>query len=88
MFVYDVVLVSCKKITNFGGDPNIQGARAVFKLGKPFFKKENLLKLLEQVAGLYWLLLHFSLTTNSYTSAANLIRLGSAFVALACSIHE
>ena len=42
MFVYDVVLVYCKKITNFGGDLNIQGARAVFKLGKPSFKKENL----------------------------------------------
>ena len=42
MFVYDTILAQCKKITNFGGDPNIQGAHAVFKLGKPSFKKENL----------------------------------------------
>ena len=41
-FVYDVVLVQCKKITKFGGVLNIQGAHAVFRLGKPSFKKENL----------------------------------------------
>ena len=38
--VYDVVLVQCKKITKFGGVPNIQGAHAVFKLGKPSFKRK------------------------------------------------
>ena len=42
MFVYDVVIVQCKKITKFGSVPNIQGANAVFRLGKPSFKKENL----------------------------------------------
>ena len=42
MFFYDVVLVQCKKITKFRGVPNIQGAHAVFRLGKPSFKKENL----------------------------------------------
>ena len=42
MFVYDVVLVQCKKITKFGGVPNIQGVHALFRLGKPSFKKENL----------------------------------------------
>ena len=42
MFVYDVVLVQCKKITEFGGVPNLQSAHAVFRLGKPSFKKENL----------------------------------------------
>ena len=29
-------------ITKFGGVPIIQGAHAVFRLGKPSFKKENL----------------------------------------------
>ena len=42
MFVYDEVLVQCKKITIFRGVPNIQGAHAVFRLGQPSFKKENL----------------------------------------------
>ena len=41
-FVYDMVLVQCKKITKFGCVPNIHGAHAVFRLGKPSFKKENL----------------------------------------------
>ena len=31
-------------MTKFGGVPNIQGAHAVFQLGKPSFKKENLLQ--------------------------------------------
>ena len=30
------------KITKFGGVPNIHGAHAVFRLGKPSSKKENL----------------------------------------------
>ena len=29
-------------MTKFGGVPNIHGAHAVFRLGKPSFKKENL----------------------------------------------
>ena len=37
-----MVLVQCKKITKFGGVPNIQGAHAVFRLGKSSLKKENL----------------------------------------------
>ena len=42
-FVYDLVLVQCKKKKKkFGGVPNIHGAHAVFRLGKPSFKKENL----------------------------------------------
>ena len=39
-FVYDVVLVQCKKKTKFGGVPNIHGAHAIFRLGKPSFKKK------------------------------------------------
>ena len=40
MFVYDLVLVQCKKITKFRGVPNIQGAHAAFRLGKPSFKRK------------------------------------------------
>ena len=39
-----MVLVQRKKIIKFGDIPNIQGAHAVFKPGKPSFKNENLLK--------------------------------------------
>ena len=42
MLVYDVVLVQCKKTTKFGCVPNIHGAHAIIRLGKPSFKKENL----------------------------------------------
>ena len=40
MFVYDVVLAQCKKITKVGGVPNLQSAHAVFRLGKPSFKRK------------------------------------------------
>ena len=45
MFVYDVFLVQCKRITKFGGFTNIHGAHNVFRLGKPSFKKEKILRL-------------------------------------------
>ena len=42
-----------QKITKFGGVSYIQGAHAVFRLGKPSFKKENVFALLRAMPMLF-----------------------------------